>query len=50
VAAGLLMVRQHRLVSPDDLSAVDAAFFTANGVLSVAMCLLFLFAKMRPAL
>jgi 4-hydroxybenzoate polyprenyltransferase len=49
-AAGLLLVRQHRLVSPGDLRAVDAAFFTANGVLSVLMCLLFLFAKMRPDL
>ena len=49
-AAGLLLVRQHRLVSADDLSAVDAAFFTTNGVLSVVMCLLFLFAKMHAAL
>ena len=49
-AAGLLLVRQHQLVSPDDVSAVDAAFFTTNGVLSVVMCLLFLFAKMQAAL
>lgn len=49
-AAGILLVRQHRLVSPGDLRAVDAAFFTTNGVLSVVMCLLFLFAKMRPDL
>jgi 4-hydroxybenzoate polyprenyltransferase len=49
-AAGLLLVRQHRLVSADDLSAVDAAFFTTNGALSVVMCLLFLFAKMLAAL
>lgn len=49
-AAGTLLLRQHRLVSPDDLRAVDAAFFTTNGVLSVVMCLLFLFAKMRPDL
>jgi 4-hydroxybenzoate polyprenyltransferase len=47
-AAAVLMVRQHRLVSPDDLSSVDAAFFTANGALAVVMCLLFLFAKMQP--
>lgn len=45
-AAAILLVRQHRLVSADDLSSVDAAFFTTNGVLSVVMCLLFLFAKM----
>ena len=33
VAALLLL--EHRLVSPGDLSRLDAAFFTANGVLSV---------------
>ncbi len=44
--AGALLLWQHRLVRPDDLSRVNAAFFTANGVLSVAMCILFLFAKM----
>ncbi len=35
VLAGLFLVRQHRLVTPSDLSRVDAAFFTANGWLSV---------------
>jgi len=44
-AAGLLLALQHRLVAFDDLSSVDAAFFTANGILAVVMCLLFLFAK-----
>jgi 4-hydroxybenzoate polyprenyltransferase len=44
-AAGLLLLWQHRLVAPDDLRAVDAAFFNANGMLSLVMCLLFLFAK-----
>jgi 4-hydroxybenzoate polyprenyltransferase len=39
-------VWQHRAVSAEDLSRVDAAFFTANGLLSVAMGALFLFAKM----
>ncbi len=34
-AAGLFLVRQHALVRPGDLSRVDAAFFTANGWLSV---------------
>lgn len=43
--AALLLLVQHRLVRPGDLSRVDAAFFTANGVLSVVMCLLFVFAK-----
>jgi 4-hydroxybenzoate polyprenyltransferase len=49
-AAGVLLLWQHRLVAPDDLRAVDAAFFTANGVLALVMAILFLFAKMRPAL
>jgi len=45
-AAALLMLWQHRLVRADDLSAVDAAFFTANGMLSVLMCSLFIVAKL----
>ncbi len=32
--AGLL-IYEHRLVKPDDLSRVDAAFFTMNGYVSV---------------
>ena len=40
VVAGGFLVRQHRLVSPADLSRVDAAFFTANGWLSVAVLVL----------
>ena len=40
VVAGAFLVRQHRLVSPGDLSRVDAAFFTANGWLSVAFLVL----------
>ncbi|MCM3876420.1 MAG: putative 4-hydroxybenzoate polyprenyltransferase [Thermoanaerobaculia bacterium] len=39
VLAGIFLVRQHVLVSPKDLSRVDGAFFTANGWLSVAVCL-----------
>ena len=35
VAAGLL-VYEHSLVRPDDLSRLDAAFFTMNGVISLA--------------
>lgn len=38
-AAGLL-IWQHSIVSPDDISRIDAAFFTANGTLSI---ILFLF-------
>jgi 4-hydroxybenzoate polyprenyltransferase len=35
VVAGLL-VYEHTLVRPDDLRRLDAAFFTMNGVISVA--------------
>jgi len=35
-ATGLL-TWQHSIISPDDLSRIDAAFFTANGVLSFMM-------------
>ena len=44
-AAGFLLVWQHRLVSADGLHAVNAAFFTANGVLSVVMGALFVIAR-----
>ena len=44
LAAGFLLIWQHRLVKPDDLSRVNAAFFTANGVLSLLMGFLFLLA------
>lgn len=37
VAAAALLIWQHSLVSVDDLSRIDAAFFTANGVLSIIM-------------
>lgn len=37
VLAGVFLVRQHALVAPGDLSRVDAAFFTANGWLSMAL-------------
>ena len=36
LAAGALVI-QHAIVRPGDLSRLDAAFFTANGVLSVAV-------------
>ena len=35
VLAGAFLVRQHAIVKPGDLSRVDAAFFTANGWLSI---------------
>jgi 4-hydroxybenzoate polyprenyltransferase len=36
VAAGILLY-EHQLVKPDDLSRLDAAFFTMNGVMSVTV-------------
>jgi len=40
VFAALAMMYEHRLVKPDDLSKVNAAFFTTNGVLSVVLFVL----------
>ncbi len=34
-----LIVWEHRLVRPGDLSRLDAAFFTANGVVSIVVFL-----------
>jgi 4-hydroxybenzoate polyprenyltransferase len=45
-AAGLLLAWQHRLIKADDLQSIDAAFFTANGSLAMAMCLLFVVARL----
>jgi 4-hydroxybenzoate polyprenyltransferase len=44
-AAAALMLWQHRLVRVDDLSRVDAAFFSANGLLAIVMFVCFLAAK-----
>lgn len=38
-AAALLLLWEHRLVRPDDLSKLDAAFFTMNGVMSIVVFL-----------
>jgi 4-hydroxybenzoate polyprenyltransferase len=38
----LLLVYQHQLVKPDDLSKVDRAFFTTNGIASVVFAIFFL--------
>ncbi len=38
VGAGIvLLIWQHSIVSPTDLSRINAAFFTANGVLSIVL-------------
>lgn len=37
---GFMLDYQHRLVRPDDLSRIDAAFFTANGIISIGFFLI----------
>lgn len=37
LVAGLLLVRQHRLVGPNDLSRLDLAFFNTNAWISVEL-------------
>lgn len=37
---GLLLAYEHRLVRPDDLSRIDVAFFTTNGVISLVFFVL----------
>jgi len=36
LSAGL-MIWQHRLLHPDDLSRIQAAFFTANGAIAIVL-------------
>ena len=36
VLAGALLFYEHSLVAPGDLSRLDAAFFTMNGMISLA--------------
>ncbi|MBA4188656.1 MAG: 4-hydroxybenzoate octaprenyltransferase [Planctomycetaceae bacterium] len=42
VAAAVLLVYEHRLVRPDDLTRVNRAFFHVNGVISVGLLVLVL--------
>jgi len=37
-AVAALLLYEHRLVRPEDLRRLDAAFFTVNGVISVVFC------------
>jgi 4-hydroxybenzoate polyprenyltransferase len=39
---GALLVYEHRLVRPDDLTRVNRAFFHVNGVISVGLFVLVL--------
>jgi 4-hydroxybenzoate polyprenyltransferase len=41
---------EHRLVRPGDLSRLDAAFFTMNGVISIAFFVCVLVGRVLPAL
>ncbi len=36
-AAALILAYEHRLVRPGDLSRLDAAFFTMNGIMSLTV-------------
>lgn len=38
LASAAALVYQHSIVKPGDLSRVNAAFFTANGFVSIALC------------
>ena len=44
IAIGLL-VKQHSMISAENLDRVDAAFFSINGILAILMLSLFTFAK-----
>ncbi|MDQ3634777.1 MAG: putative 4-hydroxybenzoate polyprenyltransferase [Acidobacteriota bacterium] len=41
IATGLLMIYQHTLVKPNDLSKMNAAFFTSNAFVSVILFITF---------
>jgi 4-hydroxybenzoate polyprenyltransferase len=41
IATGALLVYQHRLVRADDLSRLNAAFFTTNAFVSVILLVTF---------
>ncbi len=41
LATGALLIYQHQLVKADDLSRLNAAFFTTNAFVSVILCLTF---------
>ena len=43
-----LLVKQHTMISADNLDRVDAAFFSINGILAILMLSLFTFAKILP--
>ncbi len=50
VVAAAILLYEHSLVRPDDLSRLDAAFFAMNGTLSVTFFLFVLAERLRPML
>ncbi len=48
--AAAILAYEHSLVRPGDLSKLDAAFFSMNGMLSLAFCFFVLVERMRPML
>jgi 4-hydroxybenzoate polyprenyltransferase len=49
IAAGLLLY-EHTLVKADDLSKLDAAFFTMNGIISLTLFVFVLAGRLIPAM
>jgi 4-hydroxybenzoate polyprenyltransferase len=47
-SVALLLALEHRLVRPDDMRRLDAAFFTMNGVISIVFCLIVLVERVWP--
>lgn len=43
VIVGIMLVYEHKLIKPDDLSKINAAFFNTNGVVSIATFVAILF-------
>lgn len=44
----IVLVYEHKLVKPDDFSKVNAAFFTTNGIISIATFIAILLDKVFP--
>ena len=50
VGVAAMLVWEHRLVKPDDLSKLDAAFFTMNGMISISFFVVVLAARLTSGL
>ena len=49
IAAAALLLYEHSLVKPHDLRRLDAAFFTMNGVISIAFFVFVLAERLQRA-